>query len=235
MQLPFDCPPHRSFVWGYNTLGFLSLEEVLPLITKEERHMFSVNGQVVDIKLSSIRLLPFIKSVKCYNPYCSEEGFIFAVQQSSRKGHSEYEGWHINLYSKHGKLMTCDHLIPKSSFPKEQRHGKANSAENLDTLCTVCNSKKLTDSVDVFLEKQKYASLYIQHQKQCPSEVTKEDFEGQTVIDLIRILKKCPPSMRITTENNLPAIVSLLVKPYAKAGSGQEPKQLRAFISLSEV
>ena len=241
MQLPFDCPPHRSFVKGYNTLGFLTLEEVLPLITKEERHIFTVNGHEVDIKLSSTRLLPFIKSVKCYNPYCSEEGFVFAVQQACRgkKNDKEYDGWHINLYSRTGKLMTCDHIIPKSAFSKEERHGKANCAENLDTLCTVCNTKKLIDPMEDFIEKQRLAS-YFRQNKEERQEVAPEDFEGQLVGDVIKMLKKFPQHTRLALDKDgsgrgVPIIINFSIKPYAKVGTEQEPKQIRAFLNYSEV
>lgn len=46
---------------------------------------------------------------------------------------------HLNLYTAQGKLMTVDHIFPKSK-------GGSNRLCNLQTMCTKCNNKK-KDSV----------------------------------------------------------------------------------------
>lgn len=108
--------------------------EVLP-------HIFWVNSKTkvrkffgeYEVKVTSLRLTLFKeKGLVCVS--CGLEGQYFYLEKNK-----EWERPHFNLYgmNKQGKeiLFTKDHIYPKSK-------GGPNSLENLQTMCSVCNSRK---------------------------------------------------------------------------------------------
>lgn len=86
------------------------------------------------IPMNSMRYLNFLHhGCKCVK--CGIEGTFFLKQKS----HMSDPDFHLNLYAIDGRgkivLMTRDHIIPKSK-------GGPNTLDNLQTMCSPCNSKK---------------------------------------------------------------------------------------------
>jgi hypothetical protein len=85
----------------------------------------------VNVNRHSIRLLTFKRSTKCVA--CGVEGELFSLERNGNPG------YHFNMYGRneHGHLvlMTKDHIVPKSK-------GGSNGLDNMQTMCTKCNSKK---------------------------------------------------------------------------------------------
>lgn len=109
-------------------------DEVLP-------HVFWVNNETkirkifneYEVKVTSLRLTLFKeKGLTCVS--CGLKGQYFYLEKNK-----ERERPHFNLYgvNKQGKeiLFTKDHIFPKSK-------GGPDSLENLQTMCSVCNSRK---------------------------------------------------------------------------------------------
>ena len=129
--------------------------------------------------------------------------------------------------------MTCDHLTPKSSYSRGE---SPNKAENLDTLCAICNTRKERKSVEQFLEEQRLASLFYSRKSELSSKkFNPDDLEWMTVRDVMSILRKLPPTMRFALEKapggfGMPIRLSLDVKPYAKWTTSNQPEQQRVFL-----
>lgn len=152
LRLPFlNGQAHKSFFKGYQTLGFVPLGEAIPTIGKNTAQKFiTATGKTVLCDMTDTRLLPFTGDLKCSNPECEEYGFIFAIQQAVRgPRNGTYAQPHLNLYSQNGILMTCDHIDAKSGG------GSKHDIDNLQTMCTRCNSKKASKPFEVFLEEEK--------------------------------------------------------------------------------
>lgn len=71
----------------------------------------------------------YYKGLKCANPKCDEIG-KYLIKTVDNVG-----GTHIDVYTKDFKLMTVDHILPKSK-------GGTYDLENLDPMCMKCNTKK---------------------------------------------------------------------------------------------
>jgi hypothetical protein len=125
---------------GYVTMATFPVGLLQPFIGVAKT--IRIRGVPKRVNLTPYRLLPFKKSVVCYK--CGIEGTHFALQRPSNR----HEGWHLNLWGKtpqgHNRLMTCDHLVPKSA-------GGQNCWYNLGTLCSKCNSRKSSKTVEEFL------------------------------------------------------------------------------------
>ena len=94
----------------------------------------------VEVNLGTLNVrMHFHKGVDCIAKGCKTTGAYFKVEKSSGPPHIIYSEWHLNLYAidKNGKevLMTKDHRHPRSK-------GGPDTLENLDPMCTHCNSKK---------------------------------------------------------------------------------------------
>jgi hypothetical protein len=116
-------------------LGIFPLAQVLPFIgilTAEGNYKYqyssAVTGEVYTVRLGSHRLLLLKDNRKCVS--CGREGTHFRMERDI--GHIDP---HMNLYSDDGILMTKDHVVPKSK-------GGANSLNNYQTMCEICNSLK---------------------------------------------------------------------------------------------
>lgn len=74
------------------------------------------------------------KGLKCANEGCNEEGvYVIKGQQRSKKG--RLGSMHIDVYTKDFKLMTVDHIIPRSS-------GGPDLLWNKQPMCEYCNTRK---------------------------------------------------------------------------------------------
>jgi 5-methylcytosine-specific restriction endonuclease McrA len=105
----------------------------LPLIFKlmGEYQNITLAGTDGKINLNSLRLHTFRnKGVKCVS--CGLEGTHF---YSCMTTGSKILTCHLNLYADNNVLMTKDHILPSSK-------GGPESLENMQPMCSICNSKK---------------------------------------------------------------------------------------------
>jgi 5-methylcytosine-specific restriction endonuclease McrA len=119
--------PIRQVTWEkvYERHSILSIESVLSLIP-DYQILLTDN---LDISIRSRRLRVYAeKGVICVT--CGIVGTHFAIER-----HRGHRRWHINLYCDNGRMMTVDHIVPKS------RGGK-NHMTNLQPMCFNCNNRK---------------------------------------------------------------------------------------------
>ena len=98
-------------------------------IDKNCQHNIQVEGH--DVYTTSLRYKTFIeKGYRCV--CCGRTGAYYALEKAveSKKNRA-----HFNLYSNDGVLMTKDHILPRSKGGKD-------CIENMQTMCTICNSAK---------------------------------------------------------------------------------------------
>lgn len=96
---------------------------------KDAEHSIHVEGH--DVYTTSLRYKTFIeKGYTCV--CCGRVGAYYALEKS--KGNNQKRA-HFNLYSNDDVLMTKDHILPRSK-------GGADCIENMQTMCTDCNSAK---------------------------------------------------------------------------------------------
>jgi hypothetical protein len=133
---------------AYTTAMTFPAELVVPFIGKARR--IRLPHLSLWVRLDYFRLLPFAKSLTCYK--CGIKGAFFALQRTHGGRLMKEEStrwvlttdWHLNLYAADFRLMTCDHVVPRSK-------GGSNYAENLETLCSKCNSRKAARSREEFM------------------------------------------------------------------------------------
>jgi hypothetical protein len=117
-------------------------EEIFPYINSDKEFIYEEKT----IGTTSIRLKTFSKSCKCIE--CGLEGTFFKLESSAKD-----DTPHFNLYgiSEFGNdvLFTKDHIIPKSV-------GGADSIENMQTMCAVCNNKKGNSYTEDHLKNGKF-------------------------------------------------------------------------------
>lgn len=98
-------------------------------IDKNDKHNINVEGY--DVYTTSLRYKTFIeKGYKCV--CCDRVGTHYILEHPVG---SNAKRAHFNLYSDDGMLMTKDHILPRSMGGKD-------CAENMQTMCEECNSKK---------------------------------------------------------------------------------------------
>jgi len=119
---------------AYDILIRLPVDYVLRQVRPKEkgpRKGQKIRVGPVFVNRSSVRLQTFQRSTRCVA--CGIEGELFSLE---RNGNPRY---HFNMYGRnaygHLILMTKDHIVPKSK-------GGSNGLDNMQTMCTKCNSKK---------------------------------------------------------------------------------------------
>lgn len=94
------------------------------------------------VRSGSLRYQTFNKSLTCAK--CGLKGRFLALErclsdEGGHEGKREGQGFHLNLYALDDMgrevLMTKDHILPKSK-------GGPDHIDNLQTMCTYCNSDK---------------------------------------------------------------------------------------------
>lgn len=97
----------------------------------EKKNGGSVIIEGYEVYKRSMRYKTFIeKGYKC--ACCGRVGAYYALE--CNEGSNDKRA-HFNLYSEDDVLMTKDHIFPKSKGGKD-------AIENMQTMCTVCNSEK---------------------------------------------------------------------------------------------
>lgn len=123
----------------FNLIGeeYLLRRNQIGRIRKDKDNDVIVDGYIV--KRNSLRYMTFYqKGTTCV--CCGRQGAYFKLDIGD--SHSKYSNRrHFNLYSEDGILMTKDHINPQSK-------GGRNNIENMQTMCSICNSKK-ADKMDV--------------------------------------------------------------------------------------
>lgn len=124
--MPFKVEPWK--VRRYIRAGIFRIDEVLPFLGNNKKEYLGYM-----INMSSLRYKLFLKKgIVCIN--CKVQGKYFALEKNGSNN------WHFNLYTfvekgSHEKMMTRDHIIPKSKGGKD-------IMENFQVMCTTCNRKK---------------------------------------------------------------------------------------------
>ena len=118
-----------------------NIEQLLHDIVTCENDLYELpNGYKVNPK--SLRYHTFDKNLTCVG--CGIKGRFLALERclsdkGGNEGEKEGQGFHLNLYAldEMGRevLMTKDHIMPKSK-------GGPDVLENMQTMCTYCNSHK---------------------------------------------------------------------------------------------
>jgi 5-methylcytosine-specific restriction endonuclease McrA len=127
------------------------LDKILSLVpdnfVEHERRIFTVNKVKYVVKITSDRYRLFKKNPKCVA--CGLEGtrlFLERHTAAENPAHETQDGQaHFNLYGEeNGKLilMTKDHI-------KAKAFGGADSLENYQTMCSVCNGLKASYPLDL--------------------------------------------------------------------------------------
>lgn len=121
--------------------GLVNINDVLPYVQfakGKSVHTKIKNYQEYKIKMDSTRYRLFaLKGCKCVT--CGIEGKYFAIEKHANNKNNPTNRYHLNLYATDEKgkevLMTVDHITPASKGGK--RH-----TDNLQPMCTICNTKK---------------------------------------------------------------------------------------------
>lgn len=110
-------------------------------IDKNCKHNVQVEGH--NVYTTSLRYKTFIeKGYTCV--CCGRTGAYYALEKSTGSNQNRA---HFNLYSDDDVLMTKDHILPKSK-------GGRDCIENMQTMCTVCNSAKGSTVPDGYMPSQ---------------------------------------------------------------------------------
>ena len=124
--------PQKRY-YGYDIIREYSLDEILPLIptassTAAKEAKAYLPGHHKPITVGSDRLIMYkTKGVKCVT--CPRTGHVWRLEENHGNGA------HLNLYTIDGRMMTKDHIHPKSLGGKDV-------LDNYQPMCDVCNKNK---------------------------------------------------------------------------------------------
>ena len=126
----------------------LSLGAITPFNVLTRYAQLEADGY--EINRESLRFKTFMKKgTSCVS--CGELGKYFAVEESVEMSAEPRKKVHINLYGANDRLFTVDHIIPKF-------WGGTDEIENLQCMCSTCNSAKGSE-VPVGTKEQERALL----------------------------------------------------------------------------
>jgi 5-methylcytosine-specific restriction endonuclease McrA len=149
------------------TFGKLDFDLTLESIKSKKSVALKAQHGIIKANTSSKRLEVFSKNLKCIT--CCRVGNIFLVQSHKIRNiescrfcvyhkhmeKSHLDNPHINMYhvEPNGSLMlmTKDHIVPSSK-------GGSDHIDNLQTMCSKCNSKKGNLPFEEFLALKDSAS-----------------------------------------------------------------------------
>jgi len=127
----------QTIVYGkYPAKEILSV--ITPIGESKTTTTFFCENLEFNLKLDSLRLRTFLKSIEC--AFCGIKGeyFLLEKQVNNKQNHLP----HFNLYAVDPVsgpiLMTHDHIVSRSN-------GGANNISNTQTACTLCNQAKQSD------------------------------------------------------------------------------------------
>ena len=116
---------------GYTTLLEQDAQQTLDFINSnliDNNHYVMIEG--FKVRMTSKRYKTFTRQ-----PSCVCCGRTIHTAKLQYTGSQTQVSAHFNFYSEDGKLMTKDHIKPKSK-------GGSDHMDNLQTMCTICNGKK---------------------------------------------------------------------------------------------
>lgn len=115
-------------------LTYLDFTDILnKLVVAKYKGQEYINIEGFNVPTNDLRYETFIHSLTCSK--CGIKGCILALEVNYGYMNGAY---HFNLYALENgieKLMTRDHIVPKSKGGKE-------NISNMQTMCTRCNSAK---------------------------------------------------------------------------------------------
>lgn len=125
----------------YDRFAKFAIEDVLPFIP-EDRHTFSylIGGEPVekDVRMGGYRMSLWLRGTDCV--CCGLKGTHIWLEQNT----SGVRPAHFNLYGldndKNEVMLTTDHILAKSK-------GGKNDPDNLQLLCSRCNSCKRAENL----------------------------------------------------------------------------------------
>jgi len=119
----------------HEVLAKFDVDEILTIVPEQDdgnygqKTAIETHEGIIRVSIASKKLLTFKKSVVCAGCYDKGEYFLL-IRNPIIKGRASLE-----LFTASGKLLTRDHIIPKSL-------GGSNDMSNSQTMCLMCNSKK---------------------------------------------------------------------------------------------
>lgn len=126
-----------TYVYKMINVTKLPLEWESKRFFRKDRLLVSILDMEKDLKRfkDHKRLKVFYnKGLHCANPKCDALGhyllLTFGVMSENELGH----GLHVDVFTKDLKLMTVDHILPKSK-------GGTYNLDNLRPMCETCNNK----------------------------------------------------------------------------------------------
>lgn len=118
-SLPFEWEDKRFFMKDRMLVSVLDMEKGLERFKNHKRLQVFYN-----------------KGLGCANPKCNEIGHYLLLTLGTKSYEKEVFGYglHVDVFTKDLKLMTVDHILPKSK-------GGTYDLDNLRPMCSKCNEK----------------------------------------------------------------------------------------------
>lgn len=139
---------HKYKIFSVHTLE--EMQKLVNRITLKETKHLTVNvpykGNVVLHNINSVRHQNLFKHTECV--CCKKQLHHFRIESNGQE-------YHLNGYSQDGIQLTCDHIYPRSK-------GGLDHIDNVQMLCTICNTNKGSKENENFLTHVKvgHFSLY---------------------------------------------------------------------------
>lgn len=135
--------------YRYAVAGLLSVEGVKHLhahataldSNRVEAEFLDVTSRPVKLEITSLlthRVLNLVNNHKCVT--CKREIAYYRVEDNT-----DGNGYHLNAYSHDHRMMTRDHIIPRSK-------GGIDDISNYQLMCSPCNKSKGSMTMDNFIK-----------------------------------------------------------------------------------
>lgn len=175
--------------YRYTVAGLLSVEGVKQLhdhatrngLNRVEVEFLNVNSKPVKLEITSLlthRVLNLVNNHKCVT--CKREIAYYRIEDNT-----DGNGYHLNAYASDHRMMTRDHIIPRSA-------GGIDDISNYQLMCSPCNKSKGSMTMDNFIKH-----------KVKPNKI-KEECESPFSLDVVNtaIVQDC-----VFSYNNYPGLL----------------------------